>query len=688
MTTATFEEADKFLRAAHDALAGKKDYWSQKIAASIREASSPVSARSDDAVPALAQRDTLPVAEAIAIQGYSVVPGVAPASSPVMMKTFERIVQAVRSVDRLPDVTRRTFLQWLAAGVFASVVGCGKEDKENPAPQPPVLGLMDTDAGLNWLINRIDPATNLIASFVDIPVTDSSYGVTWIFNQAQAIEAFLAAGDLARARQLTKRLMALQESGGAWRNAYITATGAPSAKTIEHSQRWTGPNVAAGAVILEVAALTPEDPSYLESAQQLAGWLDPLFNDFGDFGFLKGGDEVPWVATEHNMRAMPYYAMLFAQTGLEINNTRLTQTSRWLNERMFAGDHYDAGLLSVNLNDINGDFNIATDIQAIAPIMAFLAGLDPLKFAGGLDWLLEWTTQREYNGTTLTGIPRWLTLGSSVWAEGTSYLAAALMLVGRDQEAVPFLNTLGAIQVSGGGILAAIGEPSQGWPGDFRYSAVEATAPAIVATFGLPEHIAAKPLPASPATGGASSPVTGDDQGKDGPSASRKFERTIGLAPGDKASSPVVEGRGQGTGFRVQVAGLRGQDGEPRQFIWALWFNPDYYWLWEKMLLKPHKKIRCLIVLNVPEALKEGSMIRVQGTGYRVQRKIARTTNDEIRATSSPVGAVIVVSSSPVADWSDPVWAAYRLKKVEQEMAKAKGGDTGVVFHVSGSGSN
>ncbi|MBI5024783.1 MAG: DUF2219 family protein [Candidatus Omnitrophica bacterium] len=151
--------------------------------------------------------------------------------------------------------------------------------------------------------------------------------------------------------------------------------------------------------------------------------------------------------------------------------------------------------------------------------------------------------------------------------------------------------------------------------------------------------------------------------------------------------------------------------GRAWRYIKALWFESDFYKIWEKMLLKPRKRIRDLIVFNVPKALKEGSMIKVQGAGYGVQRKIAR-------AASSPAGAVVHASveakGSPleqdwyrfytnkldpltpnhekyfpwfVANFMDPDkadWQEFR-QQVEADssspwqvvLAKAKGGDTG-----------
>ena len=76
------------------------------------------------------------------------------------------------------------------------------------------------------------------------------------------------------------------------------------------------------------------------------------------------------------------------------------------------------------------------------------------------------------------------------------------------------------------------------------------------------------------------------------------------------------------------------------------------------MLLKLRKKIRDLIVFNVPEAIKEAGMAMGSGqwSAIRDREEVTRDTIDEIRDTNFPVGAVVHASveakGSPLAqDW-------------------------------------
>ncbi len=85
--------------------------------------------------------------------------------------------------------------------------------------------------------------------------------------------------------------------------------------------------------------------------------------------------------------------------------------------------------------------------------------------------------------------------------------------------------------------------------------------------------------------------------------------------------------------------------GRAWRYLKALWFESDYYRLWEKMLLKI-KRIVYWVVFNVPEAVKEAGG-RVRGTGYRGQEEALRVTN-----VGAVVHATVEHKGSPLKrDW-------------------------------------
>jgi hypothetical protein len=395
----------------------------------------------------------------------------------------------------------------LAAAAAFTCSGCegkGKGDKKPTSPpppsppQPPSLPSRQVNTALaaDWMTARIDPRTNLIESFQGLPRTDPSFGVTWVFNQAQAIEGYLAAAKieraagninraneyLDRAEQLAEGLLDIQsKEDGAWHNAYETDTGRVARNIPEQQSRQVGPNAAVGRALLSVAEATADkalEDKILASVESLSGWMDGFFFDRGAYGFFKSGEfgdgrEIPFTSTEENMRAMAFYDRLSGKENMD----RADQIAAWLMTKMNAGNRFFVGYTFDE--NINTDPNMATDVQFLGPLMALHGGRNLREYAIGLEWLLARQTHPVINGKTLTGIPRQLSTGG-IWPEGGAGFAASLDAVGRDNEADPFLKSLGELQDADGGIPAAIGG-TPGFPGTFPFKATEAVAPATVA---------------------------------------------------------------------------------------------------------------------------------------------------------------------------------------------------------------
>ncbi len=399
----------------------------------------------------------------------------------------------------------------LATAGMICLGGCGQGPTTPPESPPPITKVFDTNLAIQWMDAQINPATNLIRSFQDLPFRDPSYGVTWSFNQAQAIEGFLAGGQISKARQLADGLLALQNADGSWFNAYETETGSVATNIGEQSGRWVGPNVAVGRALLDVTEATG-DGQYAEAARKLPGWLDQFFVDRGSYGYLTAGAGASWwTSTEHNMRAMALYDRLG-------DRARADLIATWINTKMFAGDHYYVGYSSGET--VNTDPTMAIDVQFLGPLMALHGGRDPQAFVGGIEWLLKHQTEIVYDNQHIFGIPRWLNVGDSIWFEGTAGLAGALEVLGRNDEADKFLFSISVVQGSQGGVQAAIGG-TPGWPGTFPYNSPEAVGPSIAVIEEDPRHLA-KPLaaaenePSSPETESrlespepASSPISG-----------------------------------------------------------------------------------------------------------------------------------------------------------------------------------
>jgi hypothetical protein len=134
----------------------------------------------------------------------------------------------------------------------------------------------------------------LIRSF-DIPVDDPSYdrllNWSWTYDSAVAATAFASVGLQDQAGRLLDQLAALQHKDGSLEFAYDVKTGESSASTRAGS-------IAFAAIAFDDYDSTFESTLYLDNARRAADYLLSLRN--GD-GLVRGGPDVEWVSTQHNL---------------------------------------------------------------------------------------------------------------------------------------------------------------------------------------------------------------------------------------------------------------------------------------------------------------------------------------------------------------------------------------------------
>lgn len=378
----------------------------------------------------------------------------------------------------------------------------------------------------SWMMSRIHQ-NGLIASFKNIPEGDPSYGVTWTYNQAQAIQAFIALGDIQIAEKLAQGLLSLprnpEENHQAWLKGYFTDTMERADKIDEQKQTKVGHMMAIGHALLNLIEKT-KDPilagRLMDEVFNSANWLFEYYIEEGEYGYVQGGKYLTEVWTEHNQRAFGFLYQLYNQIknnksphnqlfrnkleekgiDAEILKFRADKIIKWIQEQMWdeGGGLYLAGYKDPVSKELIP--NIIADYptddpqywnrhawayhQYLGVIMADVAGLDPNDFSGGLSWTLQHLSEFEINHKRHKAVPRWLGT-SSLWGKGTSELATALLLIGRKEEAKELLETLSAMQDSTGGVLAAVGDQDRIWPIHFPYPSIEATSPSIISSLVL-----------------------------------------------------------------------------------------------------------------------------------------------------------------------------------------------------------
>lgn len=215
-----------------------------------------------------------------------------------------------------------------------------------------------SDILYNWLVRHQNPRTGLLSSFEgDFELKDWAF----IYDQSLACQAYLLYGDFKRAAkildfftQVAKRI------DGRFVNAYYVKDGFP-AEFVVH----TGPNIWVGLAALHYTAKSADD-KYLGLAEEIAQTTLHLLKQDPEGG-LRGGPQVPWYSTEHNLDAYAFFSMLEKITKKPIYSEAKEKILNWLLAHAY--DKTDIPVLRGK-----GDSTIATDTYAWS-----IAALGPEK---------------------------------------------------------------------------------------------------------------------------------------------------------------------------------------------------------------------------------------------------------------------------------------------------------------------
>jgi hypothetical protein len=219
-----------------------------------------------------------------------------------------------------------------------------------------------------WLSVHQNPRTGLIASFEGDKDTQ---GWAFTYDQALAALAFTRAGDYERAKKILDFFAyQAQKVKGYFVNAYYVDSLEP-AEYVVHS----GPNVWLGIALAQYIHKS-QDKSLLPAAEEIARQAMALQREDPEGG-LRGGPEVSWYATEHNLDAYAFFRMLYQLTQNPAYRDAGEKALNWLLKHT-----YDRGEVPVKRG--RGDSTIATDtyawsIAALGPQKLREVGMDPDK---------------------------------------------------------------------------------------------------------------------------------------------------------------------------------------------------------------------------------------------------------------------------------------------------------------------
>jgi len=224
------------------------------------------------------------------------------------------------------------------------------------------------DKMYKWVQLHQNPRTGLVMSFEG----DNDIG-GWAFSydQSLAAQAYTYFQDFERAHKILDFFdHKAKRRNGLFYNAYYANDGEP-AEYIVHS----GPNLWVGIAACQYTHRT-KDRRYINLAEDIALGIINLQKQDAEGG-LRGGPDVEWYATEHNLDAYAFFDMLHKLTGKQKYLEARDKILAWLVKHT-----YDK--MDIPIKRGKGDSTIATDtyawsIATLGPAELENLGMDPVR---------------------------------------------------------------------------------------------------------------------------------------------------------------------------------------------------------------------------------------------------------------------------------------------------------------------
>jgi hypothetical protein len=297
-------------------------------------------------------------------------------------------------------------------------------------------------------VSALSLPLQLVRSY-EIPVDDPSYSRlldwSWTYDSAVAAAAFASTGDKANSAQLLDQLAALQHTDGSLELAFNVASGESAPIFRSGTDAWVG-----------LAAATYDQAfgssRYLDTEQRAADYLISLQDGSG---LVRGGPDVKWSSTQHNLIAYTFLIRL----GNELQAGGNTVASaRYRAAASAISAAIDANLLVVEASSAHfrqgaGDDTQALDVQALGAMYLQGTGRSALaaqvlayaqkSFAVSGRSVKESSDPSSYNMTysapgPFDGYAPYAGSGAPDvhWAEGSAEMRLAEAALGQDTGAV------------------------------------------------------------------------------------------------------------------------------------------------------------------------------------------------------------------------------------------------------------
>ena len=275
----------------------------------------------------------------------------------------------------------------------------------------------------------------LVRSF-DIPEREPAYdrlvGRSYTYDNALATFAFISVGARGQAEQLLDQLKALQRTDGSLEYAFNVETGESVTQFRAGAMAWVG---YAAVAYGKVYGNSRYD-------RMLAGIVRYLLSLRNSAGLIRGGPDVSWVSTQHNLLAAGMLRDLAADlgrngtlaTGLDAAEIRDAADS--IGNAILANLVVQAGPLAYFPQGI-GDPVIPSDVQALGAL--YLAARGDGRAKQVAEYLRQsfYVAPRSSSVGELSGYRPFIGAGAPdvIWSEGTIEAATAFRRLGVDATA-------------------------------------------------------------------------------------------------------------------------------------------------------------------------------------------------------------------------------------------------------------
>lgn len=267
----------------------------------------------------------------------------------------------------------------------------------------------------------------LIRSF-DIPTSDAAYGrltdASYTYDNALATFAFLSVAAKSQAEQLLDQLKALQRTDGSIEYAFNVKTGTSAAQVRAGAMAWVG--------YAALAYKKVYDSTKYDTV--IAGVARYLLTLRNSNGLIKGGPDVSWVSTQHNLLAAGFLRDLASKLGTRgtlgtgLSYTEVNNAANNLGNAILANLIVQEGPLAYFRQGV-GDPKVPADVQALGALYLQARG------DGRAGQVASYLQQRFYVAPRtvpgigiLSGFRPYSGTGAPdvIWSEGTIQASLAL----------------------------------------------------------------------------------------------------------------------------------------------------------------------------------------------------------------------------------------------------------------------